>query len=183
MSSADGPCGSSDAARLHWWNTRNWSGRSAPTAVCNTPRLWNKTRSFSRLQSDMSKREHTTSLWGTSFKSLALTSHAGRRAVSYINKRRKNRVEVRKLTEGEIPGLCILYSRSRTSFRSEITAPSGYKAPSRFASLGSESIRISFAPQGCTSKCRLPVTGFFQTFIIKYIYIIHILINKMTTLI
>jgi hypothetical protein len=71
--------------------------------------------------------------------------------------------QVRKLTEGEIAGLCILYRRPRTSFRSEMTAPSGYKAPSRFAPLGSGSTRISFAPQGCTSKCRLPVTGFFHT--------------------
>ena len=85
-----------------------------------------------------------------------------------------------ELTEGEIAGLCILYSSPRTSFRSEMTAPSGYKAPSRFAPLGSGSTRISFAPQGCTSKCRLPVTGFFQTLLSKvnYQYFMIIIIKS-----
>ena len=48
-SSGVGPAGSSEAARLHWWNARTWSGLKAPTTVCRTPRLWNSTRSFSRL--------------------------------------------------------------------------------------------------------------------------------------
>jgi hypothetical protein len=44
-----GPMGSSEAARLHWWNARTWSGWNTPTTVWRTPRLWKMTRSFSRL--------------------------------------------------------------------------------------------------------------------------------------
>lgn len=47
-SSSAGPTTPSDAAKLHWWNARTWSGANDPTTLCSTPRLWKRTRSFSR---------------------------------------------------------------------------------------------------------------------------------------
>lgn len=48
-SSGVGPAGSSDAARLHWWNARTWSFLNVPTTEWRRPRLWKSTKSFSRL--------------------------------------------------------------------------------------------------------------------------------------
>jgi hypothetical protein len=69
----------------------------------------------------------------------------------------------KRLTSGAIPGRCILYTNSLTCFRSVTWAPSGYKALSRSAPLGSGSINNSAIPQGWTWKCRWPVTGFFHS--------------------
>lgn len=47
-SSGVGPVGSSEAAKLHWWNARTCSFVNAPTTLWSTPRLWKRTKSRAR---------------------------------------------------------------------------------------------------------------------------------------